>query len=67
MVGWFKDPTFPINCMDLMFLIMDGGEKSSFDLIEAAFGTDPALPNVMCMWCAAHAWNLLLKALGELD
>ena len=67
MVGWFSDQSFPIDCMDLVFIVMDGGERSSFSLIESTFGANPALPNVMCLWCAAHAWNLLLKAFGELD
>ena len=67
MVEWFTDESFPINCKDLMFIIMDGGERSSFRLIESTFLVHPALPNIMRMWCAAHGWSLLLKAIGELD
>ena len=67
MVNWFTDASFPIDCKDLVFIIMDGGERSSFGLIESTFTGNPALPNVMCMWCAAHAWNLLMKAIRELD
>ena len=67
LVNWFTAESFPIDCKDLIFLVMDGGERSSFSLIESTFAGNAALPNAMCMWCVAHAWNLLLKALGELD
>ena len=34
LVGWFTADDFPLDPMDLMLIIMDSGEKSSFDLIE---------------------------------
>ena len=53
--------------MDLLILIMDGGERSSFNLIEQTFAEHPKLPNIMCVWCAAHGFSLLLKAFGNID
>ena len=67
LVSWFVAEDFPLDPMDLLILIMDGGERSSFDLIEKTFGEHPKLPNIMCVWCAAHGFNLLLKAFGNID
>jgi len=67
LVGWFVAADFPLDPMDLMIIIMDGGERSSFDRIENTFSGHPKLPSIMCVWCAAHGFSLLLKALGNLD
>jgi len=67
LVGWFTADDFPLDPMDLMLIIMDGGEKSSFNLIEQTFAGHGKLPSIMCVWCGSHGFNLLLKAFGNLD
>ena len=67
MVSWFVAEDFPLDPMDLILIIMDGGERSSFDLIEKTFQEHVKLPSVMCVWCASHSFNLLLKAFGNID
>ena len=55
--------------MNLMSIIMDGGEKLSFTHIEqtVAFAGHNKLPSIICVWCAFRGFNLLLKAFGNLD
>ena len=67
LVSWFVAEDFPLDPMDLILIIMDGGERSSFDLIEKTFQEHVKLPSVMCVWCASHSFNLLLKAFGNID
>ena len=46
LVSWFVAEDFPPDPMDLLIIIMDGGERSSFDLIEHTFGAHPKLPPI---------------------
>ena len=62
LVGWFTTDVFPLDLMDLMLIIMDDGKKSSFNLIEQTFAGHSKLSSVVCVWCASHDFNLLLKA-----
>ena len=67
LVSWFVAEDFPLDSMDLMLIIMDGGERKSFDLIEKTFQEHVKLPSIMCVWCASHSFDLLLKAFGNTD
>ena len=50
-----------------MLIIIDGGEKSSFNLIEQTFAGHSKLPSIMCGGFASHCFNLFLKVFGNID
>ena len=62
-----KSPDFPFDVRDLVTIVMDGACRTAFAQIEEAFRDDEALPNVVCQWCSCHSWNLLLKAVADID
>ena len=62
-----KSPEFPVPVKHLVTFVMDGACRTSFPLIEAAFKDDKDLPNVVCQWCSCHSFNLLLKALADIN
>ena len=58
---------FPLPREDIVTISMDGGCRTAFPMIEKRFKEDPMLPNVVCQWCSCHTWNLLLKAVADVD
>ena len=58
---------FPLDPMDLVTITMDGACRTSFPLIEKAFRDNPKLPSIVCQWCSCHTWQLLLKAIADID
>lgn len=60
-------PDFPLDVEDLVTIVMDGACRTAFPLIEDAFKDREDLPNVVCQWCSCHTWNLLLKAIVDID
>ena len=57
LVGWFTADDFPLDPMDMMLIIMDGGKKSSFNLIEQTFASHSKLPSTSCVWCASRGFT----------
>ena len=49
LVGWFTVDGFPLDPMDLMLIIIYGGKKSSFNLIEQTFAGHSKFPSIMCL------------------
>ena len=49
LVSWFAAEDFPLDPMDLMLIIMDGGERKSFELVVKTFQEYVRLPSIMCV------------------
>ena len=64
---WFVGEDFPLDPIDLMLTIMEGSERSSFDLIEQFL---PGVINSPAL-CVCGVWHMsvsfLLKLFGNID
>jgi hypothetical protein len=58
---------FPLDPKDLVTITMDGACRTAFSAIETAFREHPDLSPVVCLWCSAHTFQLLLKAIADID